>query len=98
MNEAGLTNGAFYPHFASKAELVRESVATALEEQAKQLQEILASGGVELAISSYLSVVHRDNPAKGCTCATLALPSVRNFESDPLAEYYAIGSGAENTA
>ena len=75
MNEAGLTNGAFYPHFQSKAELVRESVVAALEDQTKQLQEILASGGVELAISSYLSAEHRDNPAKGCTCAAL-LPEI----------------------
>ena len=40
MSEAGLTNGAFYPHFESKAELVRESVAAALEDQTKQLQEM----------------------------------------------------------
>ena len=33
MSDAGLTNGAFYPHFQSKAELVRESVAAALEDQ-----------------------------------------------------------------
>ena len=33
MSEAGLTNGAFYPHFHSKSELVRESVVAALEDQ-----------------------------------------------------------------
>lgn len=71
MSEAGLTNGAFYPHFQSKAELVGESVAAALEDQTKQLQEILASGGLDLAISSYLSAEHRDNPAEGCTLAAL---------------------------
>lgn len=71
MSEAGLTNGAFYPHFQSKAELVGESVVAALEDQAKQLQEILAAGGLELAISSYLSAGHRDNPANGCTLAAL---------------------------
>ena len=43
MNEAGLTNGAFYPHFQSKAELVRESVAAALEDQSDQMRE--AAGG-----------------------------------------------------
>ena len=75
MNEAGLTNGAFYPHFQSKSELVRESVAAALEDQTKQLREILTSGGIEFAISSYLSAAHRDNPAKGCTCAAL-LPEI----------------------
>jgi TetR/AcrR family transcriptional repressor of nem operon len=30
MTDAGMTNGAFYPHFKSKADLVRESVAAAL--------------------------------------------------------------------
>jgi len=29
MSDAGLTNGAFYPHFQSKADLVRETVAAA---------------------------------------------------------------------
>lgn len=81
MSEAGLTNGAFYPHFQSKAELVRESVAEALEDQTKQLQETLASGGLELAISSYLSGEHRDNPAKGCALAAL-LPELARQPSE----------------
>ena len=34
MSDAGLTNGAFYPHFSSKADLVRESVAEAMDGQA----------------------------------------------------------------
>jgi TetR/AcrR family transcriptional regulator, transcriptional repressor for nem operon len=71
MSDAGLTNGAFYPHFASKAELVRESIATALETQFEQIAEALAAGGPELAISTYLSEAHRDNPAKGCASAAL---------------------------
>ncbi len=81
MSEAGLTNGAFYPHFRSKAELVRESVAAALEDQTKRLQETLASGGLELAISSYLSGEHRDNPAKGCAFAAL-LPELARQPSE----------------
>jgi AcrR family transcriptional regulator len=75
MNDAGLTNGAFYPHFGSKAELVRESVVAALEVQAQQLREVLASGGPELAIAVYLSAEHRDNPGKGCASAAL-LPEI----------------------
>lgn len=70
MSDAGLTNGAFYPHFQSKAQLVRESVAAAMELQAQQLAEALASG-VEMAISTYLSAEHRDNPGKGCASAAL---------------------------
>jgi TetR/AcrR family transcriptional regulator, transcriptional repressor for nem operon len=71
MSAAGLTNGAFYPHFQSKAELVRECVATALEDQSVQISELLAAGGPEMAIDAYLSAAHRDNPAEGCASAAL---------------------------
>src|SRR5205823_1791694 len=71
MSDAGLTNGAFYPHFGSKAELVRETVAATLEAQANQLQELLAAGGLEAAVAAYLSPEHRDNPEKGCAAAAL---------------------------
>ncbi|RWI22180.1 TetR/AcrR family transcriptional regulator [Mesorhizobium sp.] len=75
MGEAGLTNGAFYPHFPSKAALVRESLAAALDVQATQIQELLAAGGPSLAIDAYLSAEHRDNPGKGCASAAL-LPEI----------------------
>ena len=71
MSDAGLTNGAFYPHFQSKAELVRESVAAALEDQSDQIREALALGGPTMAIDAYLSAAHRDNPGKGCASAAL---------------------------
>jgi AcrR family transcriptional regulator len=71
MNEAGLTNGAFYPHFRSKAELVRESLAAAMDEQAETLRAIAAEGGLEAAIATYLSPEHRDNPQAGCTLSAL---------------------------
>lgn len=71
MSEAGLTNGAFYPHFKSKAVLVRETVGAALDVQTKQVREILAAGGIGHAIDAYLSGKHRDNPAKGCAFAAL---------------------------
>ncbi len=75
MNDAGLTNGAFYPHFASKAELVSACIVQALETQSQQLRDGLAYGGLELAIKTYLSPEHRDNPAKGCASAAL-LPEI----------------------
>jgi AcrR family transcriptional regulator len=75
MSEAGLTNGAFYPHFPSKAALVRESLAAALEDQSNQMQEILATAGPEAGIAAYLSGAHRDNPGKGCAAAAL-LPEI----------------------
>src|SRR6476646_4962537 len=67
MSDAGLTNGAFYPHFKSKADLVRESVAAAMEDQSQQLQQMIAEGGLEAAIAAYLSPEHRDSPQNGCT-------------------------------
>src|SRR2546423_11630072 len=71
MSDAGLTSGAFYPHFPSKADLVRETVAAAMESQGDLMRETLARGGVEAVITDYLSPAHRDNAAKGCTLAAL---------------------------
>jgi len=77
MQDAGLTNGAFYPHFQSKAELVRESLATALEAQAQQMAEILAAEGLDGVIATYLSPEHRDNPQIGCAIAALGAELAR---------------------
>lgn len=71
MSDAGLTNGAFYPHFPSKADLVRETVAATMDKQAELMRETLAKGGVEAVIAGYLSPGHRDEPASGCTFAAL---------------------------
>lgn len=71
MSEAGLTNGAFYPHFQSKAELVRESVTSALEDQSHRLGDAFAAGGLEAVLAAYLSAEHRDNPGGGCVSAAL---------------------------
>ena len=75
MGEAGLTNGAFYPHFASKAELLRQCLVQSLETQSQQLQKSLDTGGIEAAIAIYLSAAHRDNPENGCASAAL-LPEI----------------------
>lgn len=80
MSEAGLTNGAFYPHFSSKAALVRECLSKALEDQSDQLQEI-GAGGLEAVIDAYLSAQHRDNPGKGCASAAL-LPELARAPAD----------------
>jgi TetR/AcrR family transcriptional repressor of nem operon len=71
MSDAGLTNGAFYPHFQSKAELVRESLTSALEDQSHRLQDAFAAGGLEAVLAAYLSAEHRDNPGSGCVSAAL---------------------------
>lgn len=71
MSDAGLTNGAFYPHFQSKAELVRESLTSALDDQSHRLQDAFTAGGLEAVLKGYLSAEHRDNPGSGCVSAAL---------------------------
>jgi TetR/AcrR family transcriptional regulator, transcriptional repressor for nem operon len=72
MADAGLTNGAFYAHFASKDDLVATAVADQLRNQHESLST-LAPGraGVEQYVRAYLSVEHRDNPDDGCPSAAL---------------------------
>jgi TetR/AcrR family transcriptional repressor of nem operon len=76
MAEAGLTNGAFYSHFDSKNDLVRQGLERALDEQLRSLGEADAAPG-ELSdlIRSYLSPAHRDRPDTGCASAAL-LPEI----------------------
>ena len=65
--DAGLTNGAFYGHFASKDDLVASVVADQLAAQVahvKALPSGLAS--IEAFLSEYLSQAHRDDRAGGC--------------------------------
>jgi TetR/AcrR family transcriptional regulator, transcriptional repressor for nem operon len=86
MSDAGLTNGAFYPHFKSKAELVRESLAAAMDDQSNLLREIIAEGGLEAAVTAYLSPQHRDHAESGCTLAAL-LPELARQPLDARSAY-----------
>ena len=70
--DAGLTNGAFYGHFASKDDLVASVVADQLAAQLNLVNDLprgLAS--VESFLRDYLSPAHRDNLAGGCPSAAL---------------------------
>ena len=72
MADAGLTNGAFYAHFASKDDLVAAAVADQLREQRASFSErVPGRAGVEQYVREYLSVQHRDNPGDGCPSAAL---------------------------
>jgi TetR/AcrR family transcriptional regulator, transcriptional repressor for nem operon len=72
MADAGLTNGAFYAHFASKEDLVATAVADQLREQLESLSAVAPGrAGVEQFVRAYLSAGHRDNPADGCPSAAL---------------------------
>lgn len=72
MADAGLTNGAFYAHFASKEDLVASVVQEELRLQCATL-DVLAPGvaGVEQLVRGYLSPEHRDHREEGCPHAAL---------------------------
>ena len=72
MADAGLTNGAFYGHFASKEDLVAAAVADQLGEQRASFNaQAPDRAGLEQYLRKYLSVQHRDNPEDGCPSAAL---------------------------
>jgi AcrR family transcriptional regulator len=72
MSDAGLTNGAFYAHFASKEDLVANVLADQLRAQRQSFDALPPDrGGLEAFIRSYLSSQHRDEYADGCPSAAL---------------------------
>jgi TetR/AcrR family transcriptional repressor of nem operon len=72
MADAGLTNGAFYAHFASKQDLVATAVADQLRNQRASISAQTPDlAGLEQYVREYLSVEHRDHPDDGCPSAAL---------------------------
>ena len=72
MADAGLTNGAFYAHFASKEDLVATAVAEQLRAQAGGFgAQPPGAAGLEQIVREYLSVGHRDHREEGCPSAAL---------------------------
>ncbi|MDR6937435.1 TetR/AcrR family transcriptional regulator [Luteibacter sp. 3190] len=81
MSASGLTNGAFYNHFASKEDLAREAVTAAMDERVAYLRRWIASGeGLQGMIESYFSIRHRDNPGRGCPTTVLAAEIARHSD------------------
>ncbi|MDN3274584.1 TetR family transcriptional regulator [Frankia sp. RB7] len=79
MSEAGLTNGAFYSHFASKEELVREVLTDALTRREERHKANLENGvALETTIRDYLSTRHRDRAGTGCPTAALVAEIARH--------------------
>ena len=78
MSDAGLTNGAFYAHFASKEDLVATVVADQLGTQRQSVDaQPQDREGVEEFVRFYLSPQHRDMRADGCPSAALLDEIVR---------------------
>lgn len=72
MTDAGLTNGAFYAHFSSKEDLVREALVETLADRRDALSREHA---LEAAIRDYLNLDHARDCATGCPSAAL-LPEI----------------------
>src|SRR5438477_549792 len=72
MKDAGLTNGAFYAHFASKDDLVATVVADQMSEQGARFStQARERAGLERIVREYLSVQHRDDTESSCPSAAL---------------------------
>jgi AcrR family transcriptional regulator len=79
MSAAGLTNGAFYTHFTSKEDLVREVLVDALGRREQRHKANLENKvGLETTIRDYLSTRHRDGAGTGCPTAALVAEVARH--------------------
>jgi TetR/AcrR family transcriptional repressor of nem operon len=86
MKLAGLTHGGFYNHFDSRAALVGEAIAFAMDQMVERWKK-LANGKAngdrfEALIADYLSPRHRDNPKHGCALPALAADVARSSPSE----------------
>ncbi|HXL33001.1 MAG TPA: TetR family transcriptional regulator [Bradyrhizobium sp.] len=78
MTDAGLTNGAFYAHFASKEDLLREVLCNARKRNEMWQAATESGAGLVGTIRDYLSLGHRDNPGRGCPTSALVAEIARH--------------------
>ena len=75
MQDAGLTHGGFYKHFASKDDLLLESLGEGFREMADRLARAAehspAGAGWKEIVKAYLSPEHCEHPEVGCPLAAL---------------------------
>jgi TetR/AcrR family transcriptional repressor of nem operon len=76
MRDSGLTHGGFYKHFASKDELLMESLSEAFQEIADRLAQAGEQSRPETAwkaiVKTYLSLEYCDHIEYGCPLTALA--------------------------
>jgi TetR/AcrR family transcriptional repressor of nem operon len=81
MNEAGLTHGGFYKHFASRDDLIAQAAAVALAEGTAKMERAANKNEQDARaglIDAYLTKRHRDAPATGCALVPLGASAGRN--------------------
>src|SRR4029079_16968456 len=82
MKLAGLTHGGFYSHFDSRAALVGEAIAFAMDQMVERWKKLANrkanENRFEALIADYLSSRHRDNPRQGCALPALAADVARS--------------------
>ncbi|PYY48103.1 TetR/AcrR family transcriptional regulator [Curtobacterium sp. MCBD17_023] len=84
MNTAGMTNGGFYNHFASKEDLVLEVYRKGFAESLAAVDAIRAEhadgaqSALDAVIDTYLTAAHRDHPEAGCPSAALPVDAGRH--------------------
>src|SRR5258708_24117226 len=76
MEAAGVTQGGFYRHFASKDDLIAEATEAAFNSTIEEMQASTRKSrnrkGVRAIAEDYLSPEHRTDRAHGCPLAALA--------------------------
>ena len=86
MKLAGLTHGGFYNHFDSRAALVSEAIAFAMDQTTERWKKLTNDKATEerfeTLIADYLSPRHRDNPKHGCALPALAADVARSSPSE----------------
>ena len=92
MKAAGMTNGGFYNHFASKEDLALEVFRQGFTDSIAALTAIReahprsARAALHDMVDVYVTAAHRDHPETGCPSAALAVDAGRHGTS-PQAEY-----------
>ncbi len=83
MSKAGLTQGGFYKHFASKDQLIAEACTLALDGLVERFKTASAGGGAQgfmAIVDSYLSAEHQADREEGCPLAAMGSELVRTGE------------------
>lgn len=87
MQQAGLTHGGFYAHFASREALLAEALEHAGRHSAQRLRRTIAAGeargltAFQALVDGYLSERHLKAPEAGCPVAALASEMPRQPEA-----------------